>query len=94
MVGVWGDVGKISGEQQSLSSCDFRKGHHVFGGRQEPGGWGGSRRRAQRQLPGGRVLNAMLGNGLSPGEWVSVNRRRKWEVCWAGLCYPPPAPPE
>lgn len=39
--------------------------------------------------PAGRVLDAVLGHGLSPGDWVSVNKRRKWEVCWAGPCRPP-----
>lgn len=78
-------------EQQSLSSCDVGKGRHVFGARQEPGGWGAAGEGAERQPPGGRVLNAVLRSGLSPGEWVSVNRRRKWEVCRAGL-HPSPLP--
>lgn len=63
-------------EQLSLSSCNVGKGCHVFGALQEPGGWGAAGEGAERQLPGGGALNAMLRNGLSPGEWVSVNRRK------------------
>ena len=96
-MGVEGDAGKMPTGHFWLSNslCQVvmsGRGVMCLGhGRSQVAGGGAAGEGAERQLPGGRVLNAVLRSGLSPGEWVSVNRRRKWEVCRAGL-HPSPLP--
>lgn len=80
MEGPHGARGRCPGghfrlKEQSVPSCDDEGALCVWG---MAGAWWveAAGEGTVSQLPGGRALNAMLRNGLSPEVWVSVNRRR------------------